>query len=143
MGNSGAAGAMGPQGPTGATGPAGATGATGPTGASGPQGLTGAQGPQGPTGPRASTFVCNATIAETMLAAVSSGIRTVSGIACAGVLATDLLEVYPTVPVTFPAGYAVHHALPTTANQFKAVISQPGLALGASYSIPVAVYRVN
>ena len=139
-GDVGPAGSMGPTGPAGATGP---QGLTGPAGATGPQGATGAQGATGPTGPKASAFICSATIGETMLAAVSSGIRTVSGIACTGVLATDVLVVYPTAPGTFPAGYAVHHALPTAAGQFKAVISQPGLALGASYSIPVAVYRVN
>jgi hypothetical protein len=118
-------------------------GPTGPAGATGPQGLTGpagATGPQGATGPRASTFVCNTTIAETMLVAVSSGIRERAGVACTGVLATDILEIYPT---SLPSGYAVHHAIPTGANTFRATISQPGLAIGASYSIPVAVYSVN
>ena len=75
-----------------------------------------------------------------MLAAVSSGIRERAGVTCTGVLATDILEVYPT---TLPSGYAVHHAIPTAANTFRATISQPGIAIGASYSIPVAVYAVN
>ncbi len=75
-----------------------------------------------------------------MLLAVSSGIRERAGVACAGVLVTDILEIYPT---SLPAGYAVHHAIPTAAGTFRATISQPGLAVGASYSIPVAVYRVN
>lgn len=97
----------------------------------------------GPTGPKASQFICNATIGETALIALSSGIRIVSSVACSGVLATDVLEVYPTSPATFPAGYAVHHALPSAANTFRAVVSAPALAIGASYSIPVAVYSVN
>lgn len=139
----GATGPKGDVGPAGSMGPTGPAGATGPQGLTGPAGATGPQGATGAAGPKASAFICSATIGETMLAAVSSGIRTVSGIACTGLLATDVLEVYPTAPGTFPAGYAVHHALPTAAGQFKAVISQPGLALGASYSIPVAVYRVN
>ncbi|WP_060845913.1 hypothetical protein [Methylobacterium aquaticum] len=75
-----------------------------------------------------------------MLAAVSSGIRERAGVTCMGLLSTDILEVYPT---TLPSGYAVHHAIPTAANTFRATISQPGIALGATYSIPVAVYAVN
>lgn len=75
-----------------------------------------------------------------MLLAISSGIRERAGVSCTGVLTTDILEIYPT---SLPTGYAVHHAIPTAANTFRATISQPGLTLGASYSIPVAVYRVN
>lgn len=75
-----------------------------------------------------------------MLLAVSSGIRERAGVTCAGVLTTDILEIYPT---SLPSGYAVHHAIPTAANTFRATISQPGLTLGGSYSIPVTVYRVN
>lgn len=58
-------------------------------------------------------------------------------------LTTDLLEVYPTSPSTFPNGYAIHHALPTAANTFKAVMNVPLLSVAGSYSIPVAVYAVN
>ena len=78
-----------------------------------------------------------------MLISVSPGIRSKAGITCSGVLTTDVLEVYPTAPGTFPDGYAVHHALPTAANTFKAVLSVPQLGIGATYSIPVAVYSVN
>lgn len=88
-------------------------------------------------------FVCNATIGETMLISVSSGIRSKTGITCSGVLTTDVLEVYPTTSAGLPEGYAVHHALPTAANTFRAVLSVPALGIGASYSIPVAVYAVN
>lgn len=65
------------------------------------------------------------------------------GVSCAGVLTTDILEVYPTSPGTFPAGYAIHHALPTAANTFKAVVNVPLLSVATTYSIPVAVYSVN
>ncbi|MBP1179974.1 hypothetical protein [Methylobacterium sp. PvR107] len=58
-------------------------------------------------------------------------------------LTTDVLEVYPTAPGTFPDGYAVHHALPTAANTMKVVLSVPAIGIGGSYSIPVAVYAVN
>ncbi|MGA4552368.1 hypothetical protein [Methylorubrum aminovorans] len=40
-------------------------------------------------------------------------------------------------------GIALHHAIPTAANTFRAVVQTPALTLGASYSIPVAVYAVN
>lgn len=105
--------------------------------------VVGMEGPAGPPGPKASQFVCSATIGESTLVALGSGIRIVQGIACPGVLTTDLLEVYPTAPASFPAGYAVHHALPTAANTFKAVLSAPPLSIGASYAIPVAIYAVN
>jgi hypothetical protein len=78
-----------------------------------------------------------------MLVSVSSGVRSKAGVTCSGVLTTDVLEVYPTAPASLPDGYAVHHALPTAANTFRAVLSVPQLGVGASYSIPVAVYAVN
>jgi hypothetical protein len=113
----------------------------GATGAPGAPGATGAAGPVGPAGPKASQFVCNATISETIALAVTlAGIRERAGVTCAGVLTTDILEIYPT---TLPTGFAVHHAVPTAANIFRATISGPALAIGASYSIPVAVYSVN
>lgn len=74
------------------------------------------------------------------MALTVSGIRERSGVACSGVLASDILEIYPT---SLPTGFAVHHAIPTAANTFRATLSMPALAVGASYSIPVAVYSVN
>lgn len=67
-------------------------------------------------------------------------------------LTTDVLEVYPTglaglttTVLGQPAsnGTAVHHAVPTAAGKFRGVVSLPAIAVGASYSIPVAVYAVN
>lgn len=148
----GATGQLGPAGPTGPAGKDGVAGAAGPkgdAGLSGAPGATGPQGPVGPAGPKASTFVCNATITETALLAISSGIRIAPATACAGVLTTDVLIAYPTSLASLQGvggvsnGVAVHHAIPTAANTFRAVIQAPALALGASYSIPVAVYAVN
>jgi hypothetical protein len=139
-------GAAGPQGPKGETGAAGAS-VTGPAGPAGPMGLPGQQGaqgpqgPQGPVGPKAAQLVCNTTIAETIGLAVNlAGIRERAGVSCAGVTSSDILAVYPT---TVPTGYAVHHAVPTAANTMKVTLSVPALAIGASYSIPAAVYSVN
>lgn len=64
-------------------------------------------------------------------------------------LTTDVLVAYPTSLASLQGvggasnGIAVHHAIPTAANTFRAVIQTPGLTVGASYSIPVAVYAVN
>lgn len=138
----------GAPGPQGDPGPKGAPGAS----ITGPKGDTGAQGNPGPTGPKSSVFVCNATITETVALAVSAGIRVTPEIACTGVLTTDILEVYPTsltglstqvlgAPVS--NGTAVHHAIPTAAGKFRGVVSIPAIALGNSYSIPVAVYAVG
>lgn len=151
----GAAGPPGPAGQVGATGATGPAGQTGPAGASGPAGQQGSIGPKGDTGatgaagPRSSTFVCNATITETALIAISSGIRISPATTCAGVLTTDVLIAYPTSLASLQGvggvsnGVAVHHAIPTAANTFRAVLQAPALALGASYSIPVAIYVVN
>ncbi|MFH6783601.1 MULTISPECIES: hypothetical protein [Methylobacterium] len=84
-----------------------------------------------------------------MLLAVSAGIRVSPAATCAGALTTDILEVYPTSLASLTdgtgasKGLAVHHLFPTAAGQVKAVLSAPALAIGASYSIPVAVYAVN
>lgn len=106
-------------------------------------------GAAGPVGPKAAIFVCNATITETALLAISSGIRIAPATTCAGVLTTDILIAYPTSLASLQGvggvsnGIAVHHAIPTAANTFRAVLQAPALALGGSYSIPVAVYAVN
>ncbi|WP_342152327.1 hypothetical protein [Methylorubrum sp. SB2] len=49
----------------------------------------------------------------------------------------------PTSSAALLAGYAVHHAFPTAANTLRVVLQVPALAIGASYSIPVAIYAVN
>ena len=109
-------------------------------------------GPAGPVGPKGSTFIGIATITETAVVAILAGTRVTPEIACQGVLASDILEAYPTslagISTTAGSnvisnGVAVHHAIPTGANKFRAVVSVPAIALGASYSIPVAVFALN
>jgi hypothetical protein len=63
-----------------------------------------------------------------------------TGVACQGVLTTDILEVYPT---TLPVGVAVHHALPSGANALRVVYMLPAVTLLTNYSIPLSVYAVN
>lgn len=66
-----------------------------------------------------------------------------TSVACAGALATDILEIYPTAPGSVPEGVAIHHAFPTAANTLKLVYSVPSVTLLTNLSIPVAVYAVN
>lgn len=157
QGAAGAKGDAGPPGPVGAAGATGPAGQTGPAGASGPAGQQGSIGPKGdtgatgPAGPRSLTFVCNATVAEaaSLTNLISGGVRISPATTCAGVLATDVLTAYPTSLASLQGvggvsnGIAVHHAIPVAANSFRAVIQTPGLTVGASYSIPVAIYVVN
>ena len=93
--------------------------------------------------------MCNATISETVNLGVSAGLRLSPEIACTGLLATDILVVLPTSlssltsPLGASNGYAVHHAIPTKAGAFKAVLMVPAIVALGSYSIPVAVYSLN
>ena len=89
------------------------------------------------------TFLCNATVSETIGVALSAGIRVRDGVSCAGALTTDLLLVIPTAGAAPLNGYAVHHAFPTAANTLRVILAVPALAALATYSIPVAVYAVN
>lgn len=148
-GQKGETGAQGPQGLQGVPGVAGQPGVKGDAGPQGPQGVAGqagtpgATGPQGPAGPKASTFVCNTTLADTIAIGLSSGVKSKTGVTCSGVLTTDVLEVYPTSPSTVIEGVAIHHAFPTAANTLRLVYSVPAVTLLTAISIPVAVYAVN
>lgn len=74
------------------------------------------------------------------LVGVAAGVSEKTGVACSGVLVTDILEVYPT---TLPAGFAVHHAIPTAANTLRIVYNMPAVTLLTNYSVPLSVYAVN
>ncbi|MBA9071724.1 hypothetical protein FHR71_005510 [Methylobacterium sp. RAS18] len=108
----------------------------------GPAGATGPAGPQGPAG-KGLVLVCNTTVAETIVVALSAGIRVRDSVPCTGALTTDLLLVIPTAGAASLNGYAVHHAFPTAANTLRVILAVPALAALATYSIPVAVYAVN
>ncbi|MSW51377.1 MAG: hypothetical protein F2817_10890 [Actinobacteria bacterium] len=147
-GQTGAAGQPGLKGEPGSKGDQGPAGPAGKDGAAGQQGSQGGPGPAGPkgdTGPagKGLTFLCNATVSETILVGLSAGIRTRDGVACPGALTTDLLIVIPTAGAAALQGYAIHHAFPTAANTLRVILAVPALAVAASYSIPVAVYAVN
>jgi hypothetical protein len=135
--SSAADGVKGDKGDAGPAGQQGSTGSTGPGGAAGPAGATGATGP---AGPKASQFVCATTLTDLQVAGANLTVKEKSGVACSGVLTTDILEVYPT---TLPVGVAVHHALPSGANALRVVYMLPAVTLLTNYSIPLSVYAVN
>jgi len=147
-GDKGDAGATGPAGPQGeqglpgAVGPTGLQGITGPKGDKGDTGSTGSQGiqgAQGNTGPSGSTFIGNITVAETAVIAITAGFRTVT-VALTGVGSSDKLIAVPTTALA--AGYATHDAWPNAANQVSVRLSVPLIALGGTYSMTLAVYRL-
>ncbi|SFL18475.1 hypothetical protein [Methylorubrum salsuginis] len=74
---------------------------------------------------------------------VAAGVRSFTGIACAGALTTDLLEIYPASAAALPTGWALHHALPTAANTLTVVANVPVVSVAANFAIPVVVYAVN
>ena len=140
-------GAQGPTGQTGAAGAKGDTGATGPKGDTGSQGIqgiqgaTGSAGAVGAAGTPGNTLIGTATIAETAVIALSAGVRKVT-VNVTGVVTTGNYLLFPT-GVT-PAGYALGLDVVCTATNVLTVsITAPLLALGASYSIPCRVVRVN
>lgn len=88
-------------------------------------------------------LVCSISLTDAQLVGITAGVKTKTGVACSGVLTTDILEIYPTSPATFPDGVAIHHALPTAANTVKLVYNLPAVTLLTNYNIPVAIYAVN
>lgn len=160
MGDTGAQGPIGPQGPagatgakgdTGATGPAGATGATGAqgvkgdTGAQGIQGVKGDTGAQGPAGTPAPTtgrlvFIGNINVAETLLISLAVGMKRKT-FSLAGVAATDVLIAIPTAAPT--TGCEVVNAYPASVGNVSIGYYTPLLGIGASYAMPIAIYKVT
>lgn len=145
-GPQGAQGERGPQGETGATGAIGPRGPQGETGVAGPTGLTGGVGPQGATGPAGpagtpgATQVGTATIAQNALIAITAGVRRVDVPVAGTVVGANYLAFPTSVP---PAGYGIMDVICTTAGTLSISLIAPALALGASYSIPVRIVRIN
>lgn len=144
VGLTGAQGPIGSSGPVGATGPAGivgATGSIGPTGLTGPAGAQGPIGLTGATGPASTVFVASANITQNATVAISAGIRTVS-LPVTGVIAGSYYLIVPTSDM--PSGYEMQAIVcATAANTLNVPVNAPLLAIGASYSIPVRVYKLT
>lgn len=148
MGDAGAQGPVGPRGLAGATGTKGDTGAAGPvgaTGATGSQGVKGDVGPQGSAGTPAPTtgrlvFIGNLNVTETLLISLAVGMKRKT-FALAGVTASDTLLAVPTAAPT--TGCEVVNAYPASAGNISIGYYTPLLGIGATYAIPVAVYRIT
>lgn len=81
------------------------------------------------------------TVSQTAGLVLSAGERTFN-VACAGVVkATDTLLVVS--KAAFPAGYGLRGYSAPSDNNLSIVLQCPGLALGASFSIPFAVYAIR
>lgn len=141
-GPQGATGATGAQGAKGDTGNQGAAGSTGPTGANGLAGATGATGATGPAGADGApglTFIGNVTITETLLVSLSLGMKRMT-LALAGIVAGTKLQAVPNgTPST---GCEVVNAYPASNGNVSIGYFIPALGIGATYSIPVSIYRV-
>ncbi len=158
MGPQGPVGPQGPQGPQGSQGPAGPKGTDGSAGAQGIQGPqgdpgiqgikgdkgdkgdTGLQGIQGPQGTPGGTAMPNVTISETAVIAITAGVRKVT-VACTGTTTTGNYLVFP-ISAT-PTGYALHDCICQSNNFLTISLTAPLLSIGASYSIPCRVVKIN
>lgn len=93
-------------------------------------------------GKNASAILGSITIAQTATVAISAGTRrmVVAIPASWGVVAGDPLIALPTAAVT---GYAVHDVVAVSATSLSIGITAPLLAIGASFSIPCRIARLN
>lgn len=88
---------------------------------------------------RAIAFVGNVTVSETTLLSLALGMKRMN-IALQGVSATDRLFFTPNALAT--TGCEAVNVYASAANQVTVSYFTPALGLGATYSIPISVYRV-
>jgi hypothetical protein len=96
----------------------------------------------GAPGKNASAILGSITIGQTATVAISAGTRriVVTIPASWGVVAGDPLVALPSAAV---AGYAVHDVVAVSATSLSIGITAPLLAIGASFSIPCRIARLN
>lgn len=86
------------------------------------------------------TLVGTATISETMLVSLALGVvrktATITGVATSDKLIA-ILNGAPT------AGCELFNVYPTAANTVSVGLLLPALGVGATYSVPIAVYRIT
>lgn len=92
------------------------------------------------SGTDAIVLVGTSTVGETATVAISAGVRPVTT-TVAGVVVGGAYQVVATSAP--PAGYALHDAFASATNTLKVNVTAPLLAIGASYSIPIKVYRLS
>lgn len=150
-------GFRGPKGDTGGKGDTGNAGAKGDPGVKGdkgdqgPQGIqgikgdTGAKGDQGPAGTSAPTngrleLIGTLNFSETLLVGLAVGMKRRT-VALSGVTTSDRLVFVPTAAPT--VGCEVINVYPASAGNISVGYYTPLLSVGASYSMPIAVYRIT
>lgn len=89
---------------------------------------------------RGNTPIGTATVTETALIALTAGVRKVN-VPIAGVVPNANYALFPTGQT--PAGYAIADVVCVNAGMLQVSVTAPLLALGATYSIPVRVVRIN
>lgn len=134
-------GRKGDKGDKGDTGAVGAQGSTGATGAQGVKGDTGATGAAAPTTGRL-VLIGNVTVTETLLISLSLGMKRMT-LALAGITTADngkLVAVPNGLPST---GCELVNAYPASNGNVSVGYYIPSLGIGATYTIPVAIYRIT
>lgn len=89
---------------------------------------------------KGNTLLGQFTIAENILIALSSGVRKVN-VSVPGTVVGGNYQVFAVNST--PTGYAILDAVCTAAGTLQVSLMLPALAIGASYSIPVRVVRIN
>lgn len=87
-------------------------------------------------------LVGNVTANETMLLSASAGVRRLS-VTLAGITTADNGKLFVTLNGAPSSGCELFNAYATAANTLSVGIMTPNLGLGASYSLPLAIYRVT
>lgn len=129
------------KGKDGATGPQGAKGDTGAQGIQGVKGDTGDTGAAAPTNGRL-TLIGNVTVTETTLLSLALGMKRMT-LPLTGITTADMGKLVVIPNGTATAGCEVQNAYPVAANSVSIGYFTPALGLGATYTIPVAVYRIT
>lgn len=96
----------------------------------------------GAAGKNASAILGTTTIAQTAVAAISGGTRRIVVTIPAnwGVVSGDPLMALPSAAIP---GYAVHDVVALSATSLSIGLTAPVLAIGASFSIPCRIARLN
>lgn len=86
------------------------------------------------------TLVGNVTVTETLLVSLAVGMKRKT-FALSGVTTSDTLVAIPTAAPT--SGCEVVNAYPASAGNVSIGYYTPLLGIGATYAIPIAVYRIT
>lgn len=102
--------------------------------------VPGPQGLRGDKGDPAAVFLAQVDVTEKVTLAITlPSLRTLD-VTVAGVLVTDRLAIYP---VSLPAGYAIHNAVPVSAGKVRVTLTVPAVAINTTYVIPCAIFAVG